>query len=169
MTLSFASRSASRPTRPEPVLPRRPAFAEAAEGYGGDNPARVGPALVLASLQSLPKIAEQVVEIDWLAQEGNRSGLHSACPHVFIEMARDENNGNAMTSGDQVVLQINPTQSRHLHIGDQTRCVVDMIGVEKFVGRAKCGGVVAQRSYEPFVRLRARLHRHRRSQSSEYL
>ena len=63
-------------------------------------------ALVSGSLQSLFKIAEQVVLIDWLTQEGNRSGLHRACPHVFIRMARDENNGDAMPLGDQQVLQV---------------------------------------------------------------
>ncbi|MGA9502579.1 MAG: hypothetical protein WBV52_20335, partial [Pseudolabrys sp.] len=37
---------------------------------------------------------EQVVGIVWLAQEGNRTGLHSACPHVFNRIGRDENNGD---------------------------------------------------------------------------
>lgn len=32
------------------------------------------------SLQSLVEIAGQVVEFDWLGQEANRSGIHSACP-----------------------------------------------------------------------------------------
>ena len=68
--------------------------------------ARVGPALVSARLQSLPKIAEQVVVIDWLAQEGNRSGLHGACPSVIVRMTSDKNDRNAMPLGDQQVLQV---------------------------------------------------------------
>ena len=55
------------------------------------------------SLQSLLEMAEQVVGIVWLGQEGNRTGLHSACPRVFIRIGRDENNGDPMTSGDQTV------------------------------------------------------------------
>ena len=70
-------------------------------------------ALVSGSLQSLVKIAEQLVGIDWFGQEGNRSGLHGAYPHVFIRKARDENNREAMTSGDQQVLQVN----RKLELG----------------------------------------------------
>ena len=64
-------------------------------------------ALVSVSLQSLVDIAEQVVVIVWLAQEGNRTGLHGACPRGIVRIASDENNGDAMTSGDQPVLQVN--------------------------------------------------------------
>ena len=58
-----------------------------------------------------------------------------------------------MTSGDQPVLQLNAAQSRHLHIGDETRCVIDLLGFEKFLGRAKRRSVIAQRSHEEFHRL----------------
>ena len=57
-----------------------------------------------------------------------------------------------MASGDQPVLQINAAQPRHLHIGNEARCVVDLLRVEKFLGRAKRGSVVAQRSNEHFRR-----------------
>ena len=36
-------------------------------------------------------MAEQVLAIEWLAQEANRSGLHGARPHVLIRKSRDEN------------------------------------------------------------------------------
>ena len=107
---------------------------------------------VSGSLQSLLKTAEQVVVIVWLAQEANCSGLHCACPRGIVRKTRDENDGDAMTSGDQPMLQVNAAQARHLQIGDQARCVVDFRGFEKFVGRAKRGSVVAQRSHERFRR-----------------
>ena len=84
----------------------------------------------------------------------------------FHRDGRDENNGDAMTSGDQPVLQIQAAQPRHLHIGDEARCVVDLLGIEKFLGGAKRGSVIAQRSHERFQSPHARLHRHRQSQSS---
>ena len=59
-----------------------------------------------------------------------------------------------MTSGDKVVLQVKAAQPRHLHIGDKARCVVNLLGFEKFVGRGKRGNVVvAQRSHERFRRM----------------
>jgi hypothetical protein len=56
--------------------------------------------------QSLVEIPEQVFVTAWLAQEANRTGLHGAYPHVFIRIGREENNGEAMTLGDQQVLQV---------------------------------------------------------------
>jgi len=48
-----------------------------------------------------------VIAVAWLGEETNRPGLHGACPHVFIGMTRQENNGNAMALGDQPLLQVN--------------------------------------------------------------
>jgi hypothetical protein len=38
---------------------------------------------------------------------------------------RDEDHRRAVTSGDQHPLQIDPTEARHLHIGDQAGSSVD--------------------------------------------
>ena len=105
------------------------------------------------SLQSLVEIADQVVGIEWLAQECNRPSIHGVCPHVFIGIASDENNGEAMTRGDQPVLQIKAAQARHIQIGDEARYLADLLGVEKFLGRAKRGNVLAKRLHETFHRL----------------
>jgi hypothetical protein len=61
--------------------------------------------------------------------------------------------GYAVTSGDKVVLQVKAAQPRHLHIGDKARCVVNLLGFKKIIGRAKRGSVVAQRSHERFRRI----------------
>ena len=53
---------------------------------------------------------------------------------VFIRIGRDENNGDAMTVGDQPILQLNSIQSRHVQVGDKARRVVDLLRFEKFVG-----------------------------------
>src|SRR6478735_1476896 len=97
------------------------------------DPKRTSHPAVSISFQSLLKKAKQVVVIKWFVQETNRSGLHGACPHVFIRIGRDENYWDAMTSGDQPVLQVNAAQSRHMLIGDEARCVVDLFGFEKFI------------------------------------
>ena len=52
-----------------------------------------------------------------------------------------------------MVLQINAAQSRHLHIGDKARCVVNLLGFKKIIGRGKRGSSVAQRSHERFRRI----------------
>jgi len=44
------------------------------------------------------------------------------------------NNGDAVTSGNQPVLQVQAAQSWHMHIGDETACVADLIGFEKLLG-----------------------------------
>ena len=41
-------------------------------------------------------MADQVVVIDWLAQEAHRSGLHGARPHVFIRVTRDKNDASSL-------------------------------------------------------------------------
>ena len=58
------------------------------------------------SLQSFLKTAEQLVVIEWLAQEGKRSSLHGTRLHVLLGISRNENDGDAMTSGGQPVLQV---------------------------------------------------------------
>ena len=115
--------------------------------------------------QSLVEIPEQVFVTAWLAQEANRTGLHGAHPQFFFGMACDENNGDAMTAGDQPVLQIQAAQPRHLHIGDEARCVVDLLGVEKCLRGAKRRSAVPKIA-RALLAPHARLHRHRQSQSS---
>src|SRR4029077_18152018 len=63
-------------------------------------------------------------------------------------MTGDKNDGNAMPVGDETVLQVDTGQARHLHIGDETRCIVQLLGLEKFLCRTERAGVVAQRSEE---------------------
>jgi hypothetical protein len=58
-----------------------------------------------------------------------------------------------MTSGDKAVLQVNAAQPRHLHIGDKARCVVNLLGFKKIIGRGKRGSVLTQRSHERFRRI----------------
>ena len=82
--------------------------------------------------------------VEWLAQEGKRSGLEGACPHVFIGITRQENDGNAMTMGDEPILQIKGAQARHMQIGDQARCAADLLIVEKCFGGAKGGSRVTK-------------------------
>jgi len=91
-----------------------------------------------------------VLDIVWLGHEANRSGLHGSCASAILRMTGDENDGDAVAPGDQPVLQVDATQSRHSQIADEARYVVDLIGFEKFVGRGKRGSAVAQRAHERF-------------------
>ena len=65
-----------------------------------------------------------------------------------------KNDRYAVTPGDKVVLQVNAGQSRHLHIGDKARCVVNLLGFKKFVGRGKRGNAVAESAHETLCPLR---------------
>ena len=85
-----------------------------------------------------------MIAVAWLAQEGDRSGLNGAFPHVFIGITRQENDGNAMTMGDEPILQIKAAQARHMQIGDQARCAADLLIVEKCFGGAKGGSRVTK-------------------------
>src|SRR4029077_10766577 len=73
---------------------------------------------------------------------------------VIIRTASHENDGDAVTSRDKAVLQVKAAQPGHLYPGDKARCVVELLGFEKIIGRAKRGiVVVAQKSHEPFRRI----------------
>jgi len=63
-----------------------------------------------------------VTVIAWLGQEADRTGLHGAHPHAFIRIGGEENNWEAMTLCDQLLLQVKAAQSRHMQIGDEARC-----------------------------------------------
>ena len=82
--------------------------------------------------------------IEWLAQEGQRSGLEGAYPHVFIRKTGKENDRDAMSFRDQPLLQIQPAHSRHLHIGDQARCAAYLPGFQKCLGGVERSNAVTQ-------------------------
>src|SRR3954467_9793789 len=113
-----------------------------------NDPKRTSNPLVSGSLQSFLDTPDQVMNIVWLAQEAYRPSLHRACPSAVVRIARDKNDGYAMPLGDETVLQIKPAQAWHVQISDETRCVVLLLGLEKFLCRTKRGSAVAQRSHE---------------------
>src|SRR4051812_6902846 len=90
-----------------------------------------------SSPQCRLKTGEQVILSDWLGQETNRPSLHRACPGAVTRMAGDKNDGYAMPHRDQTILQVKSTQAGHLQISDETRCVVQRRGFEKFLCRAE--------------------------------
>jgi len=105
---------------------------------------------VSGSLQSFLDTPDQVMNIVWLAQEAYRPSLHRACPSAVVRMTSDKNDGDAVTVGDHTVLQVKAAQAWHLHIGDETRCIAQVLKLKKFLCRTKRGSVVAQRSHEHF-------------------
>ena len=110
-------------------------------------------ALVSGSLQCCVETANQLIYVARLAQETNRSGLHGACPNAILRKTRDENDRYAVTLGDKVVLQVKAGQTRHPHIGDEARCVVNLLRFKKFIGRGNRGSAVAQSSHESLCRV----------------
>jgi len=49
----------------------------------------------------------------WLAQEADRSGLHGACPQVFIGISSEENMGMRGPIIDYLVGAAEPRQARY--------------------------------------------------------
>src|SRR4051794_22259017 len=55
-----------------------------------------------------------------LAHEANRSSFHRALPGSFLGKCRDENDGHAITIGEQPASQFRSAQPRHIEVRDET-------------------------------------------------
>jgi len=73
-----------------------------------------------------------------------------ALPNVIVKISGDKNDGNAMPVGDETVLQVNAAHAGHPHIGDETRCIVQLPGLKKVLCRTKRENAVPQRSQKFF-------------------
>ena len=101
--------------------------------------------------KSRVEATNQAVVAVGLAQEADRASFHGARSQLFLGKRCDENNRHIVAIRDQAFLQLDPAQSRHMQVGDQTRCIVQSLGLEKLFGGSKRGNVVTQGTTRPFV------------------
>ena len=87
--------------------------------------------------------------MEGLAQKADRACIEHTSSELFLREGSYEYDRRVDTLRNQQVLQIGPAQSRHLHVRDQARGVVEQIGFEKFLSRCKGIGVQSERLDEP--------------------
>jgi hypothetical protein len=80
------------------------------------------PATVAA--QSPIEVIDQALLVKGLAKEANGSGIQRALSDSFLRESRDEDNGRAVTLGEQYASQFHSAQIWHLDVRDQTRRVI---------------------------------------------
>jgi hypothetical protein len=78
----------------------------------------------VASVQRLIETFNQDLPVDGLAQETYCPGLHRSRPNVLFVEGRDENNGRAVTLGNQQALQLDTAHARHLHVSNHARRIM---------------------------------------------
>lgn len=89
---------------------------------------------IAASSQRAVEAIDQGVSGERLGQEAGRSRLQGPQPGAFGGKGRDENEGQPVSAGLQVGLQFEAAHRRHLDIRDHARGVIQLRGVQKFLG-----------------------------------
>jgi hypothetical protein len=96
----------------------------------------------------LIKAFDQHSVVERFVQESDCSGA----PHLRFDPSFGrrchEDNRHRITAGNQLALQLDTTQPRHLEIGDQTRRPIDLFRLEKVLSRWERDGLEAKRAYE---------------------
>jgi hypothetical protein len=95
-----------------------------------------------ANCQRCMEIFDQTFLVEGLAQHANRTCLQSPRAGSFFGRGRNEDDRGVKSLGEQLALQLNPAQTWHLHIGDHTLRVIDLVRLQKIFGRCKSGGAV---------------------------
>ena len=62
---------------------------------------------------------EQVVLVEWFAQVTNDAILQRALPHCGVRISRHQNSRYSLSRCHEVLMQLEPRHSAHLHVGDQ--------------------------------------------------
>src|SRR5580700_3382930 len=95
-------------------------------------------------------VFNQAIFVERFAQEADRSRLQRSRPDSLLREGRDEDDRRAVALRDQTVLQLDPAQTRHLHIRDQTGRVIYMVRLQEIFSRRKRSSTVPQRPYKSF-------------------
>ena len=87
--------------------------------------------------QRRPYAIEQVIFVERLGQEFDRTGPQRLHPHRCIVVGGDEDDWNLDLIGVQLRLQIEAGHPRHADVRDQARHVMLLAGAQKFFSRRK--------------------------------
>ena len=99
--------------------------------------ARPAALLGTALFQCTLEARDQAFLAYWFGEEGERSALKCGRAHVLLGIRRHEDGGNVMASAEQPPLQIDATDTRHAHVRDQARGILQPLRAQKFFGRRK--------------------------------
>ena len=96
--------------------------------------------------QSSFKAIYQGLFSKWLAQECYCARCQRLIAGALVRKARNKDSGWGRTIGDETTIKLDATQARHMHVGDQTRGVINAIRIEEIFGRRVGGRHVAKGS-----------------------
>jgi hypothetical protein len=89
-----------------------------------------------------------MVVIYRLAAVTRASILQSAPPDDLVRVCGNEDCRNRVAHSDEMSVELNPSHSRHLNVGDQARCCCEERGCQEVGCRRERLDKVAQRAYE---------------------
>jgi len=93
---------------------------------------------VPAPLKGCEKVFYQLPFVEWLRQKSDRSGVQNLPAYSFVGECADKNDWCQITGRDQFTQQLYSAETRHLDIGDKAARVVNVLGLQKLLGGAKC-------------------------------
>src|SRR5262245_12081639 len=96
---------------------------------GNRLPSRSG----LAS-QRLVQTGYQVLVIKWLCQKSDRAGCQSLGTGPHLGERSNENDGHAMSFGNQSTLQLYSRHAGHLHVGNHAIGVAEAVRFQESFG-----------------------------------
>jgi len=103
---------------------------------------------MIQGLERRINVIDQVLFFERFAQVANRSAMKHLSLQSLVRKSGNEYHWDAVTVGNQPILQLDPAQAGHLHIGDQTGRGRHLPRFEEFLGGTKGQSLVAERSDE---------------------
>jgi TIR domain-containing protein len=107
----------------------------------------------VATSESRFDVFDQTPFVERLRQKPNSPRLQRSCARSLFRKGCDEDYWRPIAQGNQMALQLNPAQTRHLHVGDHALRVIYFARLQKLFGRRKRLGAITERSHPAFRRL----------------
>ena len=91
--------------------------------------------------------------IDGFVKVADRPGIQCALACALVRESGHEDDWDAVTGPDELAMQLQTVDARHLHIGDETRRLGNAVRAQKRLGRGKNPNGQAERFNEFSCRL----------------
>jgi hypothetical protein len=95
---------------------------------------------------------DQLRTVEGFAQEADRSSFERFRSDAFFRKGRDENDRRRAASSDELTLQLDAGDTRHLHVGNYAGRLVHMWRTQEIIRRSKRNGGISERPYQPVGR-----------------
>src|SRR5262245_33469347 len=80
---------------------------------------------------------QQILIVEWLGKEFNRSSLHGADGHRDVSVTSDENDRDLRFGGSEFPLEVEPAQTRQPHVQHKAAGPIRAAGLQKFLRRSE--------------------------------